>query len=222
MFDNYDGDLFPELKAFILELAIPDQLKTMADVKTEISLEEYTQAFTKWRETTSTSPSGRHLGIYKATLHLGTVTADLCSLLNIVIRTGIAPTRWCTAISALIEKDPGRPNINRLRIIHLYEADYNMFLKTLWARRLVARGEEACQFGQAQQGSRKRRTANDVVLLKRITYDLTRQLRTNLGTFDNDAKSCYDRIINGLAMIVSRRLGMPSPAVSTHSQVWPK
>ena len=62
-----------------------------------------------------------------------------------------------------------------------------MFLKTLWARRLVARGEETNQFGQAQQGSRKRRTSNDVVLLKRITYNLSRQLRTNLGTFDNDA-----------------------------------
>ena len=150
---------------------------------------------------------------------MGDVTQDLCALLNVVIRTGIAPDRWCRAISALIEKDPGLPNINRLRIIHLYKADYNMFLKILWARRLISRGEEAQQFGQAQHGSRKRRTANDVVLLKRLTYDLTRQMRVNLGTFDNDAKSCYDRIINGLAMIVSRRLGMPVPAVATHATV---
>ena len=72
------------------------------------------------------------------------------------------------AISALIEKDPGCSNVNRLRIIHLYKADYNMFPKLLWARRLVERGEETHQFDQAQQGSCKRRTANNVVLLKRI------------------------------------------------------
>ena len=76
----------------MLKLAIPDHLKMLSVVKTEISLEDYTKAFTKWQETTTTSPSGRHLGINNATLNLGNVTEDLCSLLNIVIRTGIAPT----------------------------------------------------------------------------------------------------------------------------------
>ncbi len=92
----------------------------------------------------------------------------------------------------MLEKDPGRPSINRLRIIHLFEADYNLFLKHFWACRLVQRGEEFKQFGEAQQGSRSGRRVNDAVLLKRVTYNLTRQQRSNLGTFNNDAKSCYE------------------------------
>jgi hypothetical protein len=219
LFENHDDILFPELRSFLHELAIPPEIQGLPDIMTEISIEEYTAGYKKWRETTSTSPSGRHLGIHKASLKLGSITADLCEMLNIVIRSGIAPTRWCRAVSALLEKDPGSPNINRLCIIHLYGADYNLFLKILWARRLVERGEQAAQFGQAQQGSRQGRTANDVVLLKRLSYDLTRLLRTNLGTFDNDAKSCYDRVVNGIAMLVSRRLGMPAPAIATHAKV---
>ena len=89
----------------------------------------------------------------------------------------------------------------------------------MWARRLVERGETAKLFGESQQGSRQGRMANDAVLLKWLTYDLSRLLRSNLATFDNDAKNCYNRVINGLAMIEARRLGMSDTAIRTHADV---
>ncbi len=134
-------------------------------------------------------PSGCHLGFCKACLNMGQITADMVEMLNIVVRVGLTPSRWCQAISVLIEKDPGKPNINRLRIIHLFEADYNLFLKVLWARCLINCGQQAKVLGQAQHGSRKGRMANNAVLLKWLTYDLSRITRSNLGTFDNDANA---------------------------------
>ncbi len=136
---------------------------------------------------------------------------------QIVSRVGLAPTRWQRAVSALIKKDPGQPNINRLRIIHLYKADYNLFLKTTWARRLVTPGEDPQPFGQSQHGSCPGRTANDIVLLKRLTYNMSQQTQSNLGTFDNDAKSCYDRIVSSVAMLLACRLGMPAEPIQTHA-----
>ena len=209
----------PELSAFIAHMAIPEDLRDAPLISTEISAGEFTSSIKKWKESTSTSPSGRHLGYYRATLDLGSITQDMCELLNIVTRCGLVPTRWCKAVSVLLEKDAGTPTINRLRVIHLFEADYNLFLKLLWAQRLVRRGEDNRMFGEAQQGSRRGRMANDAVLLKRLTYDLTRITKSNLGTFDNDAKSCYDRIINGLAMLAARKFGMPTLAVQTHAGV---
>ncbi len=143
----------------------------------------------------------------------------MTAMLNIVGSTGLAQSRWSEAISVLLAKDIGQPNINRLRVIHLFQADYNLFLKVLWARRLVKKGEEEHLFGEAQHGSRPGQTGKDAVMLKRVTYDLTRILCSNLGTFHNDAKSCYDRIVNSLAMVTARRLGMPVSAVRTHSDV---
>jgi hypothetical protein len=32
----------------------------------------------------------------------------------------------------IIKKDPGNPRIECLRVIHLFEADYNLVLKQLW------------------------------------------------------------------------------------------
>ncbi len=172
-----------------------------------ISLDKYRRCLCKWKEATSTSPLGRHLGVYRALLDLSQVTADMCSMLNVVTRTGIIPSCWCAAISVLLEKHTSAPNVNRLRIIHLFEADYNLFLKVMWAKRLVLKGEALNAFGESQQGTQPRQKVQDAVLLKTFTYELNQILHTNLGTFDNDAKSCYDRIIKGLAMLVARWLG---------------
>jgi hypothetical protein len=54
----------------------------------------------------------------------------MCAMLNVVVCLGLVPSQWCSAISVLIEKDSGNPNINRLRVIHLFEADYNLLSPT--------------------------------------------------------------------------------------------
>ena len=41
----------------------------------------------------------------------------------------------------MLEKDPGDPKLDRLRIICLYEADYNLYLKIMWAHRMVKTAE---------------------------------------------------------------------------------
>ena len=48
-----------------------------------------------------------------------------------------------------------------------------------------------------------------MVLRKSLTYVVTRQDKTELVTFNNDAKSCYDRILPVLAVMASRGVGMP-------------
>jgi len=177
LFEVFDEDLFPELATFLVELATPEEIKALPPISHKITIEEWNKGFWQWRETTSTSPSGCHLGIYKALLSNKAISENLCEMLNIVIRLKLIPTRWCKAISVLIEKDPGSPCVNRLRMIHLFEADYNFFLKLMWASRLVHRWEDTDQFGIQQYGL----SALDPSMLKRLTYDLSRILRSNLG-----------------------------------------
>jgi hypothetical protein len=62
------------------------------------------QRYRCWPERTSTSPSGRHLS------------------------HGYYFNRWHQVVNAMIEKEPGDPRIHRLRVIHLYEADYSLTL----------------------------------------------------------------------------------------------
>jgi hypothetical protein len=84
----------------------------------------------------------------------------------------------------MIEKIPGRPQINKLRVIHLLEADLNLALGIIWSRRLMKQGEK---LGPLEtNGSRNGRSANTVVLLKHFTYEMLHLTKTDGGTFDND------------------------------------
>jgi hypothetical protein len=67
--------------------------------------------------------------------------------------------RWCADLEVMLEKDPGQPFLHLLRIICLYEADFNLYLQLMWAKRLVNRAEDHNNLGEEQGGSRPGRTA---------------------------------------------------------------
>jgi hypothetical protein len=124
-------------------LSTPNTLPTIDNC---LSLQEFKQALRKWNEATSTSPSGRHLGHYKVLLR-----SDYCDelyhqdysdpkerilkvyydILTQASLSGISLYRWQNSTTAMIEKIPGCPKIQKLRVIHLYEADYNLILKVI-------------------------------------------------------------------------------------------
>ena len=118
----------------------------------------------------------------------------------------------------MIEKDIGKPRIHRLRIIHLFEADFNFYMKLQWGRRLVRRACEYNLLNDGQHGSIPNRSAIDPLMLTQLTTDLCRILKHDLARFDNDASSCYDRIIVALGMLAARRCGMPTNAIRLHSE----
>jgi hypothetical protein len=65
----------------------------------------------------------------------------------------------------LIEKDEGKPYLTRLRVIHLFNADYNLFLETLYGKRLVRNGEKYDALNDQQHGSRPRRMTTAALFL---------------------------------------------------------
>ena len=101
----------------------------------------------KWKESTSASPSNRHVGHYKSLLssngteqHSSTNTFSdtmwyiFSSLTKFAIHITQPLERWKTTITIMLEKDKGSPKINRLRVIGKYEADYNLILKLYWPK----------------------------------------------------------------------------------------
>ena len=199
-----------ELKVFLEECKRPNKLE---EISTIISDEDFQNTVKKWKESTSTSPSGRHLGHYRAAILDDDITQLHVDMLNIPIQLGFAPERWTHSVTPMIEKDDGKPYLTRLRIIHLFEADYNLFLKILFGKRMVSNGEKYNALNDQQHGSRPRRMTMDALFLARLEKDLIRQTKTNAAHMDNDATGCYDRIIVSLGMIACRRLGMPYSAI---------
>jgi len=89
------------------------------------SLDDYKALLHKARESTSLSPSGIHFGHYIA----GTFNPDIlllnATMANIPLNTGYSPERWRKGLNVMLEKSPGNFNVEKLRIILLFEADFN-------------------------------------------------------------------------------------------------
>jgi hypothetical protein len=125
------------------------------------------------------------------------------------VNVGNTLERWTTVSTCMIKNIVGNPRIDKLRVIHLFEADYNLLLKIMWARKAIWSAHKHNVLNDGQAGSRPGKRAIDVVFNKEMIYQYSRLTRTNLGTIDNDAKSCYDRIICSVAMLISMHYGIP-------------
>jgi hypothetical protein len=117
--------------------------------------------------------------------------------------------RWKQIVSVMIEKKAGNNQLNKLRTIHLFEADHNWLLGMIFGRRMVHGAENQDHPHEEQWGSRPGRSTHDTLLHKILTYEIARMTRTPLATFDNDAKSCYDFVIVVFALMLCKKHGVP-------------
>jgi hypothetical protein len=102
-------NILPETGQLIKEMSMPEEIKVLSEkIDCEISEEDFILGFKKWKESTSTSPSGWHLGHYKAIVydldlkkqesekqHLRECKTNfvkaLVKLINVPLRYGFAP-----------------------------------------------------------------------------------------------------------------------------------
>jgi hypothetical protein len=110
----------------------------------------------------------------------------------------------------MIEKKQGLFLLEKLCTIHLFEADYNWTLGLIFGCRLVHDAEN--HLNESQWGSCPGRFTEEAHIHKMLSYKMSRTTRTPLGTLENDAKACYDRIAMLFALILFQKHGVPLPA----------
>ena len=200
------------------------QRRTTEMLEGHLTVEDVVGKLKNWKESTTTSPSGIHLGHYHCIWKDTKIPADdptheemkqnqdlllrlTTSLLNYAIKFGYAFKRWRTVVNVMLQKDPGNPRLHRLRVIHLYEADYNLLLATKW-RQAMYNAEKNKLLNDGLYGSRPGRSAHDPALIEVLQHEIYRMSMKSGINFDLDATSCYDRILTSVAALSSRRLGM--------------
>jgi hypothetical protein len=149
-------------------------LKNPVHIGTDtVTPEEWIKRFKRWKEKTTMTPSGLHLGHYKALFSPHTFSFEEESkqkqdldckqqellevsikLFNKATQNAISLNRWKTVHSIVLHKDKDSYLVNRIRNIHIYEADYNFLLKQKWGD-AIAKPEELELLHNAQYGSRK-------------------------------------------------------------------
>ena len=211
-------DITALMVAHMKRVTAPDQLDCT------LTEEAFDGKLKAWKESTSTSPSGIHLGHLKAyyaphshkpgtkeakELETNRTNMKLAHLkiLNYALQQGVSLNRWKVITNTMIEKDPGSPKIHRLRVIHIYEADYNLILAHHW-RKLLQHASDNNLLNPSQYGSQPGKEAYTPVLIDIAQYEICKTSGNPMIKFDNDATSCYDRIHCFLANVVSQKYGI--------------
>jgi hypothetical protein len=218
---EYNNDELDDITQLLLKHC--ESVSNLDAIKPEITLETFTGKLRIWRESTSTSPSGRHLGHYKTLSRpiayaynldereelkefcLALLQAHL-DIINYCLRHGYSLTRWQNVVNVMILKEANSHRIHRLQVLHLFEADYNLILGVKW-RQLMRHAEHNHTLNEEQYGSRSGREASGLNLLEVLKNEISHCSRKPLLNLDNDASSCYDRNIVSLSSLINRKYG---------------
>jgi hypothetical protein len=133
-------------------------------------------------------------------------------MINNALEWGYSYSRWQTVANTILFKDTTNVRLDRTRVIHIYEADYNLALGVKW-RAAMHQAEDLQQLNDGQCGSRPSRTAIEPVLIEELQYEISRATRKPVIFTNYDATACYDRIVPNVGMLVSKKFGVP-PSVT--------
>jgi hypothetical protein len=227
--------------------ALKQKRQTMSD---HMPFEDMVMGFTKWKERTTTSPSGKHLGIYKTLTkaHRGvyergresnnqqqdeekeTETKTIATrilhiqhkIMNLAIKHCHTLERWKIINNMFLEKIQGKPRIEKLRVIHIYEADWNLILKYFVAYKLHGRACREHTVQEEQTGGRPGKCAAYSATTAAITSDIVCLQKLTGATLYNDAAACFDRIIENISNATLMSEGLNQSIAKLHAQTLAK
>jgi hypothetical protein len=113
------------------------------ELNIKIREEKMMDTYRRWKERTSTSPSGRHLGHFHALFRpmktkddddrerLEGIRTEIIEMHATILQTAYDDNehvyeRWEYILTCMLGKDSSIPRIHRLRLIHLYKCDLNL------------------------------------------------------------------------------------------------
>jgi len=120
--------------------------------------------------------------------------------------------------TVFIEKDLGNPELNCLRCLMIFEADWQLILKWHSAYGFLPKSETAQTLTPTQGGGRKGRSAIDQATQQVVETELVQlQQRTALDLF-LDLRHCFDYMAEACHNMACRRHGADDDYLRLHAQ----
>ena len=188
-------------------------MKRSSDIKEEIqahsTFDEFRSFYRVATEATSSSPSGRHYGHFKAILqHEKRFLQAIYDIMSVCVEHSGILDRWKPTITSLIKKVQGVPYINKYRTIHIIESDIQFVSKHIYVMGMMKQAEKYKLITDQQYGGRNRRQCQSAYINKICYYDILRQKVMACSFLDDDAVACYDRILTELSEMEVRKWGV--------------
>jgi hypothetical protein len=207
----------------------------------QVFFDEFISGLLHWNEKTSTSPSGRHLGLYGALVtaycnqsgefsdlsaNMQTSTQEMAEQILTMIH-GLAAAaashgfflrRWIQVVNVMIYKKPGCVELDKLRVIHLFEADLNLMIGILFEHRAMYHQVDRGLLNQAQFG-RPGGECQDSSISKVLHNLISAFTHTPMGQFESDTMALFDREVMKFVLTCYHLTGAPLGPLRMWEQV---
>ena len=156
-----------------LKRATTTEGKAIRDYVWSFGIEEYKEVFSKTKETTACGPSGLHMSHWKAALEDNMIMEIHAFFIWAAFQFGYSYERWEVSWHCMLLKKK-HPFAQKLRIIQLFEGDFNAGLKLLLGRKLMWHLHNNKLIDEEIYGSRKGKTGTEALINLQLLADHSR------------------------------------------------
>jgi ribonuclease HI len=190
--------------------------KVVETFQWKFGVEEYLEVFNKTNESTACGPSGIHMSHWKAACERPNIARVHAYFMWAAFEFGFSYPRWEQSWHCMIKKLQ-QPLLPKLRIVQLFEGDFNAGLKYLIGRKMMKHMNNQDLHDPETFGSRTGKTAPEALLNLQLLFDHNRIWRLPTAILFNDAIGCYDRIVPTLCELAMRARGCPKGIAKCHT-----
>ena len=179
-------------------------------------IDEFMAVFNKTNESTACGPSGLHMSHWKAACERPKIARVHAFFMWAAFEYGFTYKRWEQSWHCMIQKlkDPLLP---KLRIVQLFEGDFNAGLKFLIGKKMMNHMNTQGLHDPETYGSRSGKTAPEALINLQLLSDHNRTWNIPYAIIFNDAIGCYDRIVPTLCELAMRARGCPKGIAQCHT-----
>jgi len=122
--------------------------------------------------------------------------------------TSFSPEVWKSATDVmLILKASGNTDLDALRMVVLYEADFNFMNKHI-GREVVSNAIRKNQMA-VEQFAKPRSSPINQCVARRVMFNISQFQKLLIVVCSSDLLSCYDQIVHSAASLAMQRFGIP-------------
>jgi len=126
--------------------------------------------------------------------------------------------QWKMVWTMFIEKDLGNPDLNRLRCIMIFEADWQLLLKWHLAYGFLPKSESHQTLTPLQGGSHKGHSAIDRATQQVVETEIVTLNQQTVLDFFLDLRHCFDYMVEACHNLACWRHGADDAYLRLHAQ----
>ena len=190
----------------------------LPNVASTITKEDFQGMFKVKRAETSCGPSGLSMPHWKAAAEDDTLSEIHAMLITAPFVYGFSYEAWEVSLHCMLLKDE-LPYWLRLRIIQLFEADFNVALNLIFGRRQMYFRDQYGLNTEATYGGRKHKSCHQALTRIQYTAEHSRLTRLPIGLVDIDAAGCFDRLVGLFNSLIGQSNGLTQATASCQAEV---